>query len=188
MIDLPRKRVYLASAMFLWIIAYVALYAGAQLGFTPYLMGFNQLPPLLFATWCVFALLGGAAIIVGFKAFGYRESEIMESLVPNTVGEKICFVVLALSAGICEEIAFRGFMIPGLYKKTGSLIAAILISSAIFGIMHMHQRATGAVRAGLLGVVLAVPLVLSGSVYPSMTAHAIIDVVGGLWIARWLIK
>lgn len=188
MIELPRIRVYLASSMFLWVIAYVAVYAGGQLGYTPRLLALNTLPTRLLLIWTAFALLGGAALVVGFKALGYAESDMMEGLIPRTGWEKIFYVALALSAGICEEIAFRGFALTTLYGKTGSLIAAVLVSSAIFGVLHLHQRGAGALRAALLGIVLAVSVILSGSIYPAMTAHAVIDLAGGLWLAKWLFK
>lgn len=188
MIELPRIRVYIASSMFLWVMAYAAIYIGTQIGVTPYLMALNPLPWQLALVWTAFGLFAGFAIIVGFRAFNFRESDMMENLVPRTTLEKIFYVVLALSAGICEEVIFRGFATSAVYAKTGSLIAGIAISSVVFGLLHMHQRAGGAVRATLLGVVLAFPVVATGSVIPSMAAHAIIDLAGGLWLAKWLFK
>ncbi|HUP88008.1 MAG TPA: CPBP family intramembrane glutamic endopeptidase [Longimicrobiales bacterium] len=188
MIPLPRNRVYIASSLFLWILAYCALYAGAQLKFTPRLMGFNSLPLQLHVIWTLFGLLSAAALLVLFKAFGYAESEMMVDLVPTTNVQRVLFVLLAVSAGVCEEIVFRGFMIPALFSKTNSLIVAVVISSAVFGILHIHQRPAGALRAGLLGAVLAVPFVSSGSIYPAMAAHTIIDIIGGFWLMKWMAK
>lgn len=188
MIPLPRNRVYIASSIFLWILAYCALYAGAQLKFTPYLMGFNSIPFQLQVIWALFALLTAAALIVLFKAFGYAESEIIADLVPTTAGQKILFVLLAVSAGVCEEIVFRGFMIPALFSRTNSLVAAVIISSAVFGVLHIHQRPAGALRATLLGGALALTFVSSGSIYPAMVAHTTIDIIGGFWLVKWMAK
>ena len=43
------------------------------------------------------------------------------------------------------------------------------------------------IRAGLLGALLAYPVVRFGSLYPSMLAHGLIDAVALVWLGRWLI-
>jgi membrane protease YdiL (CAAX protease family) len=65
---------------------------------------------------------------------------------------------------------------------------AVLVSSAAFGMMHSYQRASGALRAGALGALLAAPFLLTGSIYPSMAAHAAYDIVAGLLLADWLVR
>jgi membrane protease YdiL (CAAX protease family) len=58
----------------------------------------------------------------------------------------------------------------------------------VFGIMHAYQDVGGAARAAILGAVLAVPVVLTGSIVPAMVAHAAIDLTSGLLLARWLLR
>jgi membrane protease YdiL (CAAX protease family) len=67
-----------------------------------------------------------------------------------------------------------------------SALLAVLIGSAVFGWMHAYQQSRGAVRAGVLGAMLAVPAVLSGSVLPSMIAHAAMDIISGLFLRHRL--
>lgn len=185
---LPRIRVYLASIALLWVLAVVAVVAGGASGFTAHIMGANSLPPILLAAWTLFVMLGASAIIALFRGVGFRDADIMREITPVTRGEKAVFVLLSVSAGVCEEAGFRSFLIPALLVASGSLPAAVLLSSLVFGMLHAHQKPGGALRAALLGVVLAVPFVMSGSILPSMLGHALIDIIGGIWLARWLLN
>ena len=112
----------------------------------------------------------------------------MRDLIPHTAAEKGVFAGLSISAGICEEVAFRGFLLAALTSATGSAITALAVSSIVFGVMHSHQNPGGAARASVLGGVLAIPLIATGSLLPSIAAHALIDLAGGLWLHRWLLR
>lgn len=185
---LPRVPIYLGTTLGLWALGLLALGAGALSGFTTRLMGLTPLHTDQFVVWTGFGMLASAAIVALFRAFGFRDSAIMREIVPITPGEKGLFIGLSVSAGVCEELTFRGFLLPALMVATGSLAGGVLLSSLAFGLLHAHQRAGGAMRAALLGAVLSVPLIVTGSVFASMAAHAIVDIVGGLWLARWIFR
>jgi len=95
---------------------------------------------------------------------------------------------VSLTAGSCEELVFRGFLISLLVNAWGSPALAVVLSSAAFGWMHAYQEPGGAIRAALLGAALALPVVLYGSVIPSMIAHTAIDVISGILLQKRLIS
>jgi uncharacterized protein len=68
-------------------------------------------------------------------------------------------VVFILATGaMAEEVAFRGYPFQRLVEATGS-IAAILLSSALFGSLHLrnpHASAFGLINTVVIGIVLAV--------------------------------
>lgn len=185
---LPRTAVYVGSMIALSLLALTALSAGMLSGFTTRLMGLVNPGVGSLLMWTAVLLVAAGLVVTAFKWAGAQESAIMREIVPVTPKEKLVFCALALTAGVCEEIAFRGFLIPALDFATGSTIAAVVLSSAAFGVLHAHQHASGALRAAILGAVLAIPFVITGSVYASMAAHTLVDVMGGLWLARWLIR
>jgi sodium transport system permease protein len=80
----------------------------------------------------------------------------------------LLIVVFALTPAICEELAFRGFILSGL-ARGGRLAIAIVISSVMFGIIHMIPQQ--AFNAALLGLVLGVLAVYSRSLFPAMAFH-----------------
>ncbi|MFO7903188.1 MAG: ABC transporter permease subunit/CPBP intramembrane protease [Pirellulaceae bacterium] len=76
--------------------------------------------------------------------------------------------LLALTPAICEELAFRGFILSGL-RHVGSKWEAILISSLFFGITHgILQQSISAV---MLGMVLGFVAVQTGSLFPAIIFH-----------------
>ncbi|HET9441008.1 MAG TPA: CPBP family intramembrane glutamic endopeptidase, partial [Longimicrobiales bacterium] len=162
--------------------------AASESGFNPRLLGVATMPWPAFWLWLVFGLAGVGALVLGFKAFGIAESPLLQHLVPETRAEKLLYVGVSATAGICEELVFRGFLIAALTVATGSLTFATLLAAGAFGIAHAHQAAAGALRATLLALVLSVPLLLSGSLYPGIAAHAIVDLSAGLWLSRWLLR
>jgi sodium transport system permease protein len=79
-------------------------------------------------------------------------------------------LLLAVTPAICEEIAFRGFMLSGL-RHLGHKAMAIVICSAFFGIMHgiLQQSVT----AFVLGLILGYLAVQTGSLLPCIVFHGI---------------
>lgn len=184
----PRSRLYLTTMFGLWGLTFAVALAASESAFQPRLMGVVEMPWGSFAVWTAIALTAVTALVLVFKAFGAGEAAVLEYLVPQTSVEKVWYVGVSVTAGICEEFVFRGFLIAALRVATGSLGAAALLSALAFGIAHAHQNAAGALRATLLGLVLTAPLILTGSLYPGIAAHALVDLIAGLWAAKWLIK
>lgn len=83
--------------------------------------------------------------------------------------------LLALVPAICEELAFRGFILSGL-RHMGSKWGAIVISSLFFGIAHgILQQSISAV---MLGVVLGFVAVQTGSLLPCIVFHLVYNSLG----------
>ena len=99
----------------------------------------------------------------------------------------LTFVCLALMAGVNEETIFRAMLIPiGMKYLKGSnrALTSVIISSIIFGPLHMINILAGAnpvmtiIQAFMAtcgGLVLAGIYLRTGSIIPSMIAHAIYD-------------
>lgn len=97
---------------------------------------------------------------------------------PHTEAELRRFNWLSLTAGVCEEFLFRGLLM-GMLAAAFGIWPAILLSSAVFGLVHAYQGVAGVGRAGLVGLVLALVVVLTGSLYVAILAHAAIDLAQG---------
>jgi sodium transport system permease protein len=98
----------------------------------------------------------------------------------------IALGVFALLPAICEEFAFRGFILSGLehQRRTRS---AILLSALMFGFLHVLLSLFQQLfNAALLGVVLGLLAVRSRSLLPCILFHFLnnaLVVVQGPWIA-----
>jgi membrane protease YdiL (CAAX protease family) len=184
----PRNQLYFGTIAALWALAFATAFVAADSQFPPELLGVKLLPLSEFWLWFGFSVIGAAAIVVAFKAIGMQETREIHYLIPRTVSEKLTFVAVSLTAGICEELVFRGFLIAALRAATGSVLLAVVLAAGAFGVAHAHQNVSGGLRAALLGVVLTVPLLATGSLYPAIAAHALVDLLGGLWLSKWLLK
>lgn len=94
--------------------------------------------------------------------------------------------VFATSAGVGEELLFRGWLqmsISGPIQvwSFGGLAVAVLISSIGFGLVHAISRAY-IVFAFLMSVYLGVLLVWSGNLLTPIVAHSVYDFVAMLML------
>ncbi|HUH14093.1 MAG TPA: CPBP family intramembrane glutamic endopeptidase, partial [Longimicrobiales bacterium] len=181
-----RRLLYRTSSVTLWVLALITVLAAGSGGMAAEDLGLTTLAPGPFLAWTAAALGLGVAGLFVARAAGVREGALLRWLLPRTRAERLEFVGVALTAGITEEVVFRGFLIPVLGLATSSWAAAVLVSSALFGFVHGYQGTSGAVRAGILGLILALPFLATGSLLPSMAAHALIDLVAGIWLAERL--
>jgi sodium transport system permease protein len=78
-------------------------------------------------------------------------------------------VLIALLPAVCEELAFRGFILSGL-RHSGHKWRAIIISSLFFAVTHqIFQQSLGAF---VLGALIAYLAVQTGSIWPGLSFHA----------------
>jgi sodium transport system permease protein len=78
------------------------------------------------------------------------------------------FIVLAVLPALCEEIAFRGFILSGL-RRGFRPWPAVLLSSFLFSLYQMNVFQF--VPHFLLGIVLGLLVVRTGSLWPAVVFH-----------------
>jgi sodium transport system permease protein len=80
----------------------------------------------------------------------------------------VVLLLIALLPAVCEELAYRGFILSGLWRP-GHRWRAILLSSLLFAVAHsiMQQQ----VNAFLLGLVLGYLAIQAGSIWPCIAYH-----------------
>lgn len=103
---------------------------------------------------------------------------IARSLLPRTRGERSGFAALSITAGICEELLFRGFLLWYATVWTGP-VGGFLISSALFGLMHIYLGVEQVPRTAFAGTYFYVIAMTTGSLLPAMLCHAITDLGSG---------
>ena len=100
----------------------------------------------------------------------------ISTLIPTTVRERLIFSAVAISAGICEEIVFRGWLLYVLHTPIGLTgMALVLVAAALFGLCHIYQGPTGVLGATAAGVVLTGVYVATGALLAPIVLHALID-------------
>jgi len=102
----------------------------------------------------------------------------LRALIPHTPIEYGLFMGLSVTAGICEEFIFRGYLVWVLQHWLG-LGGAAAASMVIFGLAHGYQGRAFAMRAFFAGVAMGLLALLTGSILPGMLLHALIDMGSG---------
>jgi membrane protease YdiL (CAAX protease family) len=101
-----------------------------------------------------------------------------QSLLPQGVLESLAWIPVALSAGFCEELAFRGYLQKQFEAITGSAGWAVPIQAIVFGVGHLYEGVGPVGRIMLFGVLFGLLAVWRKSLRPGMITHAWSDIFG----------
>jgi membrane protease YdiL (CAAX protease family) len=94
--------------------------------------------------------------------------------------------VISLAAGFGEELLFRGLVQAGIAKLSGGTygpLIALAAASALFGVCHWLNT-TYAVLAMLAGIYFGLLMMLSGSLWTPIVAHAAYDFLALVYLLR----
>ena len=187
---------YRTLCTWLWVASFVAV---ASVGFREV---FTIAPTPNDAAWlfghgwvrflveAVIALFFGMTFlpyaIVGWKKLNnrprtYRSAKALRSLeyfFPATQTERHWWVLVSITAGVCEETLFRGFMLHYLHVLpwTLNLTLALLISSLVFGLNHLFYGSVGGVvGTAIVGFLFGLLFLLSGNLVLPVVLHALTD-------------
>lgn len=112
--------------------------------------------------------------------------ESLKDLIPDTATG---FLLLAVTPAICEEVAFRGFILTAL-ERSYRPAWAIGLSALLFGFMHVLLSLFQQLfNATLLGLVLGLIAIRTRSLFPCILFHLVNNglavVAGSLAAAPW---
>lgn len=106
----------------------------------------------------------------------------VSALLPQTPLEVLLWIATSLSAGFCEEVAFRGYFQRQFEAVTGSSIGGITLQAILFGISHGYQGLQAIVMIVLFGIVFGILASWRKSLRPGMILHAWADIYAGYLI------
>jgi membrane protease YdiL (CAAX protease family) len=104
----------------------------------------------------------------------------MDFILPHGAAELTLWIALSVTAGICEETVFRGYLQRQFIALTKSAPAGILLSAAAFGVAHVYQGFRMVILIGVFGAMFGILAYWRGSVRPGMIVHAWQDSLGGV--------
>ncbi len=101
-------------------------------------------------------------------------------MLPHTLKERRTFDAVSVTAGVCEEVIYRGYLIAYLMAVLGApfWVAAVL-SSIVFGFAHAYQGPSGIPRTAAVGGLMALLYGLTGSLWAPIVVHALTDITSG---------
>lgn len=188
--DAPSTRAklfrYGRTIVILWSVTALAVYALRLHGFdtrdvglvAPHAAwelavgGISLVAPLL-------AMLAGAP-----RGLSSDYAVALRAIVPETVTEWGWFLVVAATAGICEEFLYRGYALWAIARLTNDTLLGVVASTLAFGFAHAYQGRTGIVNATISGGLYAIVFLATGSLYPCMIGHFVQDIAGAAILTR----
>ena len=100
-------------------------------------------------------------------------------LIPDTTLELLIWFSVSATAGISEEIIFRGYLQRQFAGITRSIVAGVLISAVIFGAAHGYEGGPRMILIGIYGLMFGLLAWWRKSLRPGMIAHAWHDAFSG---------
>jgi uncharacterized protein len=105
--------------------------------------------------------------------------EVTQKLAPSTGPEMMLFLMLSISAGVCEEFVFRGYLQQQFGRIGGRLWIGVLLSATVFGSAHLYEGIAGVLLIAAYGAMFGVLAILRRGLRTGMMAHAWHDSISG---------
>jgi membrane protease YdiL (CAAX protease family) len=115
-----------------------------------------------------------------FGRLGVAHGAALSTILPRTGVERLAWVIVAVSVGICEEVVYRGYLQTQLGAFTCRPWTAVVLQALLFGIAHGEQGLAAAARFAVYAVALGGLARWRRSLLPCMICHVGIDLAGGL--------
>ena len=184
-----RVRFYCMTLFSLWVLA-IACWFWRGGVILPAWHGIVRPAWLFSSPWRTWTL---AVILVGFFALALapglhclfqpkrigaytRAYKSVALFLPHTQPERLLFAFLSVSAGVCEEWIFRGFVLQTLHSTMClPWTAALLVSSMLFGWNHLYQGSRALLTTTVTGLALGLAAVSSGGLVLPIVLHTLLD-------------
>jgi len=182
---------YRKTIVALWVLAAVACVA---VGFRPLFTinaraeGVSWLSANSWARFVVAGVIGALLVLVllpavqaiwneKVRAKYTKATKFARFFLPVTVEERRWFAPLSISAGVCEEVLFRGFLLRYFHAFPFhlELMLALVVSSIVFGVAHLYQGIRGVIETAVMGFLFGMIFLLTGSLLVPIVVHAVID-------------
>ena len=106
--------------------------------------------------------------------------KVVSRLAPSSAVEIIVWTALCISAGICEEFVFRGYLQLQFERLSHRLWVGVLASAATFGLSHGYEGLSGMLLIMAFGALFSVLRLLRRNTRAGMMAHAWHDFFSGI--------
>jgi membrane protease YdiL (CAAX protease family) len=128
------------------------------------------------AAWAVHWLLE-----LGQTPLSSNAAKTVDSLLPKTPLEVLLWIATSCTAGICEELAFRGYLQKQFHALMGNVVVAVAAQGVVFGLFHAYQGWKNVTVICVLGILYGALAQWRRNLRVNIAAHAWSDVWEG-WL------
>ncbi|HEX3435583.1 MAG TPA: type II CAAX endopeptidase family protein [Pseudacidobacterium sp.] len=123
----------------------------------------------------VLAVIGTALKLAHFS----MPQKTLTQLAPQNALEFTLWILLSISAGFCEELTFRGYLLQQFTSIGNKLWLGVFASSLLFGLAHGYEGASGIIAITAYGAMFCLLAIYRRSLRAGMIAHAWHDIFSG---------
>ncbi|WP_374712713.1 CPBP family glutamic-type intramembrane protease [Symbiobacterium terraclitae] len=159
-----RIRFYRGIIILEWALVFLVLLtlrmaggSAADIGLRPAAMGSDAAVLVAGLSVGLVAPVVLAAVSRSYRQVIQRQGGSVRGLIPSRGDERWWFALVAVTAGVCEETLFRGFLMAYLTALVPGIPvwAAVAASGIIFGMAHLYQGWGGVLTTGVVGLLMA---------------------------------
>lgn len=133
-------------------------------------------------------------IVLVLSRLQYKQSTVVNTEICKTSKEKMgdvfhflpsskkefrWFIFLSISAGICEEIIFRLFLVEFL-KEHSHIIVAVIVANVIFAMTHIGSGKRNLLSSFILGLLFSAIYYFTDNIWIAILFHTAIDINAGV--------
>ncbi len=188
-----RRRFFISNSLLLWFLTAIVLLVWYLYQRPFSLMGFRSIEPGWISWVLTILLVAAYTADILYSIFSPDElrktQEQWESSVPflpEHYRELPAYTFMCITAGVCEEILFRGFMVTYFIDplSTGFPWMAAIFPAVLFSLAHFYQGYKAMIKIFLLSMLFALIFIFSKSLIIVIVIHFLIDFVGGVAAIR----
>lgn len=192
-----KKHLYYSNGLLLWIGALLVTTSWVLTPKSFTLLGIAW-PKIDNRIWmysaillAIYAIDTAVNVYHHYKNTEEEDEKGMEVVLPHTWMEYLHFCFLAVSAGVCEEIVYRGFLInyfkEVLPTSPYALQLAILIPAVLFSLAHLYQGWFNVIKIFSISILFSNIFIYSESLLIVVLIHVLVDLISG-FVALMLYK
>ncbi len=169
-------------------VGLIALFVSLRKGAT--LRGYLHLHPVSAKTLCTWV---GVALVfaVAWDGLTYLLDravipEFMLRAYVTAYFVPLLWLAIVIAAPLAEELFFRGFLFEGIrYARLGAT-GAVVITSMLWAVIHLQYGPYEISTVFILGLILGVARLATGSIYTSIAMHALVNLVATAEVAVYI--
>lgn len=100
------------------------------------------------------------------------------------------YLLLCFSAGVFEEIVYRGYLITYCWYLFDGYnyqqLFSVFLPAVVFGVAHFYQGGKAVIKVIILAVFFGYLFIFSGSLLMVMILHFLVDAIGGLLTIKYM--
>ncbi len=192
-----KKRIYISGSFSLFVMGAIVLME--WLLFKRPVAEIGLVQPRNFQSWWWMAIIFIAIYLLDIVLSLTSENELDKTIenwkkrtpfLPTKTHELPEYFLLCFSAGIFEEIVYRGYLVTYCWYLFEGInnreLLAITIPAFVFSIAHFYQGTKAVIKIFVLSVFFGYLFIYSGSLLIVMILHFLVDAVGGLLTIKYI--